>query len=274
MIPARPRKPRDKAKVENAVLVVQRWIVASLRDRTFFSLDELNVAIAELLERLNDRPFRRLGGSRRSLFEALDQPALRPLLRARFEITDWIKARVHIDHHVQYDHRFYSAPCALVGEKLDVRATATIVELLFRGRRVASHRRSYARRGTAVTIDAHRPRAHREYGNWPPERLIGWAQTLGPEVVAAIMAAQPRPEQGYRSCMALIRDAKGYGKERTEAVCARALRIGNPTRKTVVAILRRGLDQLPLEEPDEPPPVVVHDNVRGGDYFNLDEDRQ
>ena len=276
IIPARPRKPRDKAKVENAVLVVQRWIVACLRNRTFFSLDDLNIAIAELLERLNDRPFRKLEGCRRSLFESLDKPALSPLPMKRFEVADWKKARVHIDHHVEYDHRFYSAHCSLIGEPVDVRATATVVELFCRGRRIASHRRSYGRRGTSVTIEAHRPRSHREYGNWPPERMIGWAETIGPkagEVVTTIMAAMSRPEQGYKSCLALIRDSKGYGKERTEAACARALQIGNPTRKTVVAILRRGLDQVPLEEPDQQVPIVVHENVRGGDYFNLDEEQ-
>lgn len=276
IIPARPRKPRDKAKVENAVLVVQRWIVACLRNQKFFSLDELNIAVAELLERLNDRPFKKLEGSRRLLYEALDKPVLKPLPRTRFEVADWKKVGVNIDYHVEYDFRYYSVPHGLVGEKLDARVTVTTVELFFRGRRVASHRRSYGPRGTYVTLDAHRPKSHRQYGNWPPERMIRWAETIGPnaaKVVAAIMAARPHPEQGYRSCQALIRDAKGFGNERTEAACVRALAIGNPTRQTVIAILRRGLDQQALEDPGPEPQAVVHENVRGGEYYNLREEQ-
>jgi transposase len=276
IIPARPRKPRDKAKVENAVLVVQRWIVASLRNRKFFSLDEVNIAIGELLDRLNERPFKKLEGCRRSLYEALDKPVLGPLPRKRFEVADWKNVGVGIDYHVEYDFRYYSAPHGLIGERLDARVTVTTVELFQHGRRVASHRRSYGRRGTQVTNEAHRPASHRAYGSWPPERMIGWAKTIGPntaKVVAAIMAARPHPEQGYRSCQALIRDAKSFGAERTEAACVRALKIGNPTRKTVIAILRRGLDQQPLAEPEPEPVVVAHENVRGGEYFNLSEEQ-
>jgi transposase len=276
IIPARPRKPRDKAKVENAVLVVQRWIVACLRKRAFYSLDELNIAIAELLERLNDRPFKKLEGCRRSLYEALDKPALKPLPRARFEVADWKKLGVNIDYHVEYERRYYSVHHGLIGEHVDARVTVMTVELFFRGRRIASHRRSYGPKGTQVTNEAHRPKNHQQYGSWPPERLIGWAETIGPnaaKVVAAIMAARPHPEQGYRSCQALIRDSKRFGPERTEAACARALQIDNPTRKTVVSILRRGLDQRPLEEPEPELPVVAHENVRGGEYFNLCEEQ-
>jgi transposase len=255
--------------------VVQRWIVACLRDRVFYSLDDLNAAVGELLERLNDRPFRKLEGCRRSLYEALDRPALSPLPRARFEVADWRKARVNIDYHVEYEHRYYSVPNALVGKRVDIRATTTVVEIFCDGRRVASHRRSHGPRGLAVTVAGHRPKSHQQYGNWPPSRLIGWAETIGPhaaEVVAAIMKARPHPEQGYRSCLALIRDSKRYGEARTEAACARALKIGNPTRKTVTAILRNNLEQLPLDDLPEPAVAVVHDNVRGGQYFDLDED--
>lgn len=276
IIPARPKKPRDKAKVENAVLVVQRWIVACLRKRTFFSLDELNIAIAELLERLNDRPFKKLEGCRRSLYEALDKPALKPLPRTRFEIADWKKLGVYPDYHVDYERRYYSVPCGLIGERVDARVTVTTVELFFHGRRVASHRRSYGPKGTQVTNEAHRPKNHQQYGSWPPERMISWAETIGPnaaKVVAAIMAARPHPEQGYRSCQALIRDSKRFGTERTEAACARALQIGNPTRKTVISILRRGLDQQPLEDPEPKLPLVAHENVRGGEYFNRCEEQ-
>lgn len=277
IIPARPRKPRDKAKVENAVLVVQRWIVACLRNSIFTSLDQLNIAIGQLLERLNERPFKKLEGCRRSLYEMLDKPVLGPLPRGRFEVSHWQKLGVNIDYHVDYERRLYSVPHGLVGKRVDARVTVTTVELFFEGRRVASHRRSYGRWGTPVTTEAHRPKNHRQYGSWPPERLVGWAKTIGPnaaKVTAAIMEARPHPEMGYRSCQALIRDSKRYGNERTEAACARALAIGNPTRKTVTAILKRGLDKQPLPEPEPELVVVVeHENVRGGEYFNRCEDQ-
>lgn len=162
------------------------------------------------------------------------------------------------------------------GERVNARVTVTAVELFFRGRQVASHRRSYGPNGTQVTNEAHRPKNHQQYGSWPPERMISWAETIGPnaaKVVAAIMAARPHPEQGYRSCQALIRDSKRFGTERTEAACARALQIGNPTRKTVISILRRGLDQQPLEDPEPKLPLVAHKNVRGGEYFNRCEEQ-
>ncbi|NJN64456.1 MAG: IS21 family transposase [Acidobacteria bacterium] len=180
IIPARPRKPRDKAKVENAVLVVQRWIVAVLRNRNFTSFDALALAVGELCERLNDRPFRKLAGCRRSLYESLDKPALSPLPRTRFEIADWKKGRVNIDYHVEYDHRVYSVPHGLVGQQVDIRATTTIVEVFVAGRRVASHRRNYGPWGTAKTEDGHRPKSHRDYGKWPPSRLISWPRRSAP----------------------------------------------------------------------------------------------
>jgi transposase len=272
VIPARPRKPKDKAKVEVGVLIVQRWIIARLRNVIFFSLEDLNVAIAELLEDLNTRPFQKLEGCRRSMFEQTDKPALRPLPCRRFEPSDWKKAKVHIDHHVEYEHRYYSASHALVGAEPWVRATVSTVELLLDGQRIASHARSYGPKGTYVTDPAHRPKAHRQYGAWPPERIVGWASEIGPcagQVVTLIMKNRPHPEQGYRSCLALIRDAKRYSPERVEAACKRALSIGSPTRRSIVAILRNGLDRMPLDEADDPqlPLPVAHDNIRGGDYY-------
>jgi len=270
VIPARARKPRDKAKVEGAVLIVQRWIVAVLRNVIFTSLDALNLAVAELLEKLNDKPLRKLEGTRRTLFEQLDAPVLRPLPARRFEIAEWKKATVNIDYHVEYDGRVYSVPCELAREEVMIKASALVVEVFHVGRRVATHGRNYGPKGSARTDQAHRPKHHRDYGQWPPERIIAWAKTIGISaslVVEAIMAARPHPEQGYRSCLALIRDAKRFGNERTEAACERALRIGSPTRKTVMAVLQHGLDGQALE--DEPAPaLVMHDNVRGGDYFD------
>ena len=275
IVPARPRKPRDKAKAETAVQVVQRWILACLRNRTFFSLAELNEAIAELLEKLNERPFRALEGCRRSAFEELDKPALRPLPKTPYEVAEWKHAKVNIDYHVEFDHRLYSVPHALVGVRVAIRATTATVEILHEGRRVASHARSYARKGTPVTITAHRPKSHRQYGAWPPSRVLGWAEKFGPSVRAVvehILDRHRHPESGYRSCMALIRDTKRYSPERVDAACRRALEIGAPSRRSVVHILKNNLENAPLER-SEPTPPVVHDNVRGGAYYDRKEDQ-
>jgi transposase len=273
VVPARPLKPKDKAKVENAVLVAQRWILACLRNRTFFSLDELSVAVSELLERLNDRGFKKLEGCRRSAFQELDRPALSPLPPTRYEVGMWTKAKVNIDYCVELDGRVYSVPCALVGARVDIRSTVAVVEILFEGKRVASHRRCHGRKGTATIVEEHRPKSHRQYGAWPPSRIVGWAASLGPSVaqlVELILADKPHPEQGYRSCMALFRDAKRYPNARVDAACARAIALGAPNRRSVQSILLRGLDQLPLDEPT-PLRRAPHDNVRGADYFDRKE---
>jgi transposase len=274
IIPARPRKPKDKAKVEVGVQIAQRWILACLRNRTFFSLDELNAAIAELLERLNGRRFQKLDGCRRSAFESIDRPAMKPLPAGRYELADWKEAKVNIDYHVDYDGRLYSVPHAMIGAQVDVRATTTTVEILHGNERVFAHRRSYGPKGTSVTVEAHRPKSHRDYGAWPPSRIVSWAGAIGPStasVAERILADKPHPEQGYRSCMALIRTAKQYGHERTEAACRRALCIGAPTRKSVEAILKRGLDRAPVDDGDAAPRIVVHENIRGGEYFDKKE---
>jgi transposase len=275
VVPARPRKPKDKAKVEGGVLLAQRWILACLRNRQFFSLEELNAAIRELLERLNTRPFQKLEGCRRSAFETLDRPAMKPLPSRRYELGEWkLKVGVNLDHHLAYDHRYYSVPSELIGAKVDVRATATLVEVWHEGVRITSHERSYGPRGTAVTKPEHRPRAHREWGEWPPERLVGWAQTKGPktgEVAAAILGRGPHPESGRRACLGLVRLGERHGHERLEAACARALGIHNPTYKSVEAILKNGLDKVAMTEEEEEPKRVVHENIRGGDYFDRGE---
>lgn len=276
IIPARPRKPKDKAKVEAGVLIVQRWILACLRNSTFFSLDELNDAIAMLLERLNARPFQKLEGCRRSAFESIDRPAMRPLPSTRYVLADWKDAKVDIDYHVSYDERFYSVHYTLIGAEVEVRATTMTVEVIHGGRCVAAHRRCYGPKGTATTLEEHRPKPHRDYGAWPPSRIVSWAGTIGPSAAAVaehILADKPHPEQGYRSCRALIRTASRYGHARTEAACARALAIGNPTRKSVEAILKNGLDRVALqEEPDADHSLAVHENIRGGEYFNKEKE--
>lgn len=273
IIPARPRKPKDKAKAEVGVLVAQRWILARIRNQRFFSLEELNQAIAVLVEELNTRPFQKLEGTRRSNFEAIDRPAMRPLPACRYELARWRKAGVNIDYHIDYEGRFYSVPCELIGEKVEIRATARLIEVWRGDQRVACHMRSYGPKGTVTTLPEHRPRSHREFGEWPPERLIGWAAQTGPaaaKVVEAILTRGPHPECGRRSCLGLMRMAEVYGPQRLEAACCRALHIGNPTRKTVVAILKNGMDKVPLgSEPAAP--VIVHENIRGGAYFDRGE---
>ncbi|HEX5246084.1 MAG TPA: IS21 family transposase [Gaiellaceae bacterium] len=275
IVPARPAKPRDKAKVEAAVLLAQRWILACLRNRTFFSLDELNAAIAELLENLNTRPFKKLDGCRRSAFEALDRPALRPLPQTRWELARWKKSKVNIDYHVEHDGRLYSVPHALVGERVELRVTSTVVEVFHRSRRVASHARLWAPKGAASTVPEHRPRSHREYGAWPPSRIVGWASSIGPSaatLVEQILLGRREPESAYRSCMALIRSAKRYDRSRFDAACRRAIAIGAPTRKSVLAILSRGLDGAELVEAATQLSLTVHhENVRGGDYYDRKE---
>ena len=265
IVPARPRKPRDKAKVEGAVLIAQRWIVACLRNRRFFSLEELNAAIWELLERLNTRPFQKLEGCRRSAFEKLDRPAPRQLPSQRYAMGAWkLGVGVNLDYHFEYEHRHYSVPCELIGTKVDVRATANVIEVWRDNRRVTSHERSRGPQGTAVTKPEHRPRAHREWGEWPPERLVGWAQTKGPktgEVAAAILARGPHPESGRRACLKLVRMGERHGEERLEAACGRALAIGNPTVRSVEAILKTGLEKVAIAEEVETKPVV-HENIR------------
>jgi transposase len=277
VVPARPRKPKDKAKVEGGVLIAQRWILACLRNGRFFSLEELNAAVWKLLEKLNTRPFKKLEGCRRSAFEMLDRPAMRPLPSRRYEIGAWkLGVGVNVDHHITYDHRLYSVPCELITAKVDVRATATVIEVWRDHARVTSHERSHGPKGTAVTRPEHRPRAHREWGEWPAERLVGWAQTLGPktgEVAAVILANGRHVESGRRACLGLVRLGERHGSARLEAACARALTIGNPTYKTVEAILKNGLDKIPLAEEVEPQ-RVMHENIRGGDYFDREETNQ
>jgi transposase len=278
IVPARPRKPKDKAKVEAGVLLTQRWILACLRNRQFFSLEELNEAIAELLERLNARPFQKLDGCRRSAFESIDRPAMKALPASRYEVAQWKNARVNIDYHVMYDDRPYSVPHTMVGAEVQVRATVTTVEILHKGRRVVAYPRCWAPKGTATTLEEHRPKSHRDYGAWPPSRMVSWAETIGPSVAALvthILATYPHPEDGYRKCMALIRTSKKYGPSRLDAACGRALAIGSPNRKSVEMILKRGLERAPIPVASEEPQLPLHhENVRGSAYFDRKEDRE
>ena len=275
ILPARPGRPRDKAKAEAGVLVVERWILARLRHGQAFSLTELNEAIGEWLERLNARPFKKLPGCRRSLFESLDRPAMRPLPARPYEYAEWKKVRVHIDYHVEIDRHYYSAPYALVKRQLDARITAHTVELLHQGRRVASHGRS-PHRGGHTTVPEHMPKAHRAYAGWTPQRLVRWARKNGPSTAALIgriLAARVHPQQGFRSCLGVMRLGERYGEKRLEAACRRALALGACAYKNVESILKNGLDGKPL--PPEAPelPRIDHGNVRYADILTMPRQR-
>jgi transposase len=272
ILPARPKSPRDKAKVEVAVQLAQRWILARLRHERFFSLAELNARISQLVTSLNAKVMRVYRASRHQLFTQLDQPALRPLPTEPFVFGGWtLDARVNIDYHIDVNGHYYSVPHALLHELVDARLTATTVEIFHRGQRVAAHVRNDLR-GRHTTDPAHMPKSHREHLEWSPSRLIEWARTIGPQTAAlveAILADRPHPEQGYRSCLGILRLAKGYGIERLEAACARAGAVHARSYRHVDAILKHGLDRLPLatEAHAQLTLVPAHENLRGPAYY-------
>jgi transposase len=273
VIPARPGKPRDKAKVESAVLIAERWILAALRNHRFFSLAELNQAIAQKLILFNQRPLQKLKVSREHLFETIDKPALKPLPVHRYEYAQWKKATVNIDYHVEVDRHYYSVPYQLRGNKLDVRMTATTIEVMHKNRRVASHMRSH-RPYAHTTLVEHMPKAHQKHLQWTPSRIIDWAGKTGPCtqcMVTEIMQRRSHPEQGFRSCLGVIRLGKRYTPQRLEKACERAVGIGAYTFRNVESILKNNLDRQPLGSAVNRPPVD-HANIRGERYYHEKED--
>lgn len=267
IIPARVRRPKDKAVVESAVGVATRWILAALRNRTFHSLAEANEAVEILLEKLNNRPFKKIPGCRRSRFEEIDKPALKPLPKEQYEYMHVKKATVHIaDYHIEYEGCWYSAPYQYRGRTIEVRATWHTVEIFLYGKRIASHPRLSKGRHT---LNEHRPKSHQQYGEWPPDRIQRWAASIGPStesLVTAIMQKQQHPELGYRSCFGILRLAKVVGNERLDAACRRALDINALYLKSVKSILDNGLDKRPL--PEKPRQLtLIHPNIRGADSF-------
>jgi len=270
VIPARSLKPRDKAKVEAAVQGVERWVLAPLRHRTFFSLTELNQALRQQLDAYNARPFQKLEGSRCSLFESLDKPALKPLPQERYEMATWKQATVHIDYHIEADKHRYSVPHSLVHKKVEVRSTQAAVEVFFNGKRVASHKRS-AQAGRFTTLAEHMPKSHREYAKWTPERIIQWANKTGEHTAALLekmLQSRSHPQQAFGACLGVLRLGKAFGELRLEAACKRALHIQSYRYKSVEGILKHGLDQQPLPKPAPQTPAIEHENLRGADYFN------
>ena len=275
IIPARPYKPKDKAKAEVAVQIVERWILARLRHHTFFTLASLNQAISELLVDLNRRAFKKLPGNRQSLFEQMDQPALKPLPGAPYQYVEIKAARVHIDYHVEYDKHYYSVPHHLVKQQVEVHASDTTISVYAYGKRVASHPRSFVQAGHS-TLTEHMPQAHRALSDWSPERFLRWAKSIGPateKVVSTQLHKKRHPEQNYRSVLALLGLAKKYDRRRLEKACQRALDIHSPTRTSVTSILKKGLDKLDAGYTSTPHqqtelPLDHHENIRGNQYYH------
>jgi len=269
VLPARPKRPRDKAAVEAGVRFAQSYILGRLRNMTFFSLGEANAAVATAVERMNSREMRRLGMSRRQLFEAIEQPVMQELPRDEFEFAEWNLARVGIDYHVEVQDFFYSVPHALIREQVDTRATQRTVEVFHRGKRVAAHARRYGgqRHGTHPE---HMPSAHRRYAEWTPERLQRDARSIGPTteaLVIAVMARRPHPEQGFRTCLGILRLFRGLEAARVEAVSLRAIEIGALSYASVASILKHRLDRgAPPQAADGPP--LLHENIRGSRYYH------
>ena len=267
VLPTRVAKARDKAKVESGVLQAQRRILAALRNRTLFSLAELNEAILEETKTLNERPMTGIGKSRHDLFLEIDKPALKPLPEERYVISQWKKAKVHIDYHVDVAKTYYSVPYTLIGQQVDISYTNSMIEIFHRGKRVASHMR-VNKPGAFVTDRLHMPHSHRQYLEWTPERIKSWGEKIGPHtrmLMEAIMEHREHPEHGYRSCLGLIRLSKLYPPERVEQACRRALDLEAYNYKSVKALLERGLEKASPEVKQKI--IPLHANVRGHSYY-------
>ena len=269
VLPARPKKPRDKAAVEAGVRFAQGYIIGRLRNQIFFSLDEANAAIRVVMTRMNTRPMRKLGVSRTDLLESLDRPALRALPETDYEYAEWKLVRAGLDYHVEIEGFYYSVPHALIRKQVDARITTGTIELFHRGQRVAAHQRRYGSAPRHGTVADHMPRAHRHYAEWSPERFQRWGAEMGPEtegLIIAILSRRPHPEQGFRTCMGVLRLYKALARHRAESVSAYAVAVGALNSKSVASIIAHNLDlAAPAQEGDS---VDSHANVRGPLYFH------
>lgn len=279
VIPTRVRKPKDKAKVEVAVQIVERQILAPLRKHSFFSLSQANEMLKQKLELLNAKPFQKQLGSRKQLFEELDQPAMRPLPAESYDLASWKKARVNIDYHIEVEGHYYSVPYHYAREQVDVRLGQHSIEVFSKHKRIASHprvSRVLSTRRRHSTIKEHMPKAHQRHSDWSPQRLINWAQKTGShtaQVVEHILSAQPHPEMGYRSCLGIMRLGKSYSSERLEAACRRACHLRSYSYKSIKSILKHNLDQKPLGQEDNEEQSTSkqkHQNLRGAEYYRKD----
>ena len=270
IIPARVGKPKDKAKVESAVLVVERWILARIRNQTFFSLEQLNETIRQLLVKLNNEPFQKLDGCRKTLFQTIDKPALKPLPERPYQFAEWKKARVNVDYHIEVDRHYYSVPHKLIKKQIDVRIAAHTVECFYNSKRVASHIRSPLR-GYHTTVKEHMPSSHQKWAEWSPDRFIRWADKSGPntsKLIEDVLSSRAHPQQGFRTAMGILRLGKSYGDERLDAACKRALVIGGKSYRSVASILKHSLDQKAMPDSSPEHEAITHRNIRGSKYYN------
>jgi transposase len=269
ILPARPYHPKDKAKVEAGVRIAQFYLLGRLRNLTFFSLAECNAAIADILVQLNERVMRRLGVSRRELFETVERPVMRPLPDTDHEYAEWAFARVGIDYHVEVAGFFYSVPYSLIRQQVETRLTERTIEVFHRGQRVAAHARRYGgpRHGT---LPDHMPSAHRRYAEWNPERFQGQARAIGPNteaLIIAVLARRPHPEQGFRTCLGILRLYRGIDATRAEAISARAVQIGALNYQSVASILEHRLESKTAQNAADTAPIL-HANIRGSRYYH------
>jgi len=271
VIPARPYRPRDKAKVETGVLISQRWILAVLRHRTFYSLGEINAAIRQCLERLNTRPLHQAKKSRRELFNSLDYPSALPLPPTAYEYAEWLKVKVNLDYHIQVDDHYYSVPYQLLHVRLDVRQTISTIEAYHKSKRIAAHVRSYFK-GGYTTLNEHMPSSHRVYAEWSPARFIQWAGKIGEataRLIEQVLGGRAYQEQAFRSCLGIIQLSRSYPPERVEAAAKRALKYKTFSYRSMKAILSGGLDQR--QDQEDPPAgqlsLPLHQNIRGPEYY-------
>lgn len=270
VLPARPYKPKDKAKVEGGVLIVERWILARLRNQRFFSLAAANRAIAELLTLLNQKSFKKLPGCRHSAFLTMDLPALKPLPQSRYEYAQWKTARVCIDYHLEVMGHYYSVPYRHARQQVEVRVTSTTVEAFHRGQRIAAHVSSPLK-GRHTTLDAHMPPQHQAIAGWNDRRLLHWAQSIGSSTEAAVqvmLSARKHPQQSYRACLGVLRLAKDFGNDRLNAACARALKLNAAGYRSIHSILKNSLDKQQPAIATQASLPLDHVNVRGPDYYH------
>lgn len=270
IVPARPYKPQDKAKAETGVQVIERWILARLRHHTFFSLAELNTCIAALLQDVNNRPFKQLNGTRQSWFDSIDKPALATLPKQPYEYTDIKTVKVNIDYHIQYDDHLYSVPHHLVGERIDVHASNTLITLHFHNKVVASHPRQH--RPGMTTTPGHMPTRHEKHQNWTPGRLMTWAKDIGDEVLKWVnyqLDSKPHQEQAYRVCLGLLNLSRQYPTERLNNACAIANQQHLYRLKHIKAILTSNQDKLYRKRDDSSQHLPqAHENIRGPHNFH------
>jgi transposase len=270
IVPSRIAAPKDKAKVEVGVQGIERRIIAPVRHHTFFSIAEINAAIAPLLKTYNEQPFQQLPGCRLSQFLALDKPALRPLPTEKYVFAQWKKVRVNMDYHFIFEKRCYSVPYVYLRKEMDLRITSLMVECFYRGKPIAMHVRHYQPGYT--TVKEHMPRAHQEYAQWTPQRLMQWAAKIGPatqQLIQQVIAARPFPQQAYRACLGILRLGKKYSEHRLECAAQRALSIGAIRYQSIESILKYGLDQQPLPDLNSTAALTPtgHDNIRGAFYY-------